>query len=78
MKVTAYKVFISGHLRGDWSLIAEVPAVENPSITLNHADYDSGSYDFAVSVMRNSYESPLHTSLDFTAYPYGGWFLVWQ
>ncbi len=74
-----YRVYIRSHGFNVWSLIGEIPATANPSFTVNHADFGDGSYDFAVSSVNSlNRESHIHTSLDASAYPYGGWYIVWM
>ena len=77
--VVSYKLFYRLHETGTWSLVAEVPAQSDPSITLNHADFGNGSFDFGVvAVADGGAESPMHTSLDNTAQPTSGWYLIWN
>ena len=51
---------------------------EKLRITIDHSDLGDGSYDFAVSsISEFGIESDLHTSLDYTAVPIGGWYILW-
>ncbi len=74
-EILSYKVFISPHKLELWNLVTEVPASDNPSITLSYMK--DGEYDIGVRAVTVGDESPLHSSLDFSAYPYGGWYIIW-
>jgi hypothetical protein len=74
-----YRVYIKRHGFNLWTLVGEIPATATPSFTINHADFGDGSYDFAVSSVNSlNRESHIHSSLDASAYPYGGWYIVWM
>jgi hypothetical protein len=78
-EVASYKLFYRQHETGTWTLVTEIPAQSDPSVTLNHADFGNGSYDFGVeAVAEGGAESPMHTSLDNTAQPTSGWYLIWN
>jgi hypothetical protein len=76
--VTSYKVYYRIHETGSWTLLEEIPAVAAPEYTIQHSSFDDGEYDFGVvAVDGGTGESPMHTSLDPTAYPTSGWYLEW-
>jgi hypothetical protein len=78
-EVASYKLFYRQHETGTWNLVTEIPAQSDPSVTLNHADFGNGSFDFGVeAVAAGGAESPMHTSLDNTAQPTSGWYLIWN
>jgi hypothetical protein len=79
LAISGFSVYIRTHGTEQWRLIGSVSASENPSIALNHADYGNGWYDFAVSVIYGTRgQSEMHSSLDATSRPLGGWFLKWD
>jgi hypothetical protein len=79
LALSVYRVYYRNHGDMEWLFYKEVPATENPQIKLPHADFNDGSFDFAVSAVNEmSIESPLHSSTDASAAPYGGWHLVWM
>ena len=74
----AYRVYYRLHGVGSWSFLAEVPAGESPSCMVYHKDIGNGSWDFAVrAVTAAGSASLMHTSLDSTADPLSGWYVVW-
>ncbi len=78
LQVSKYRIYFRTHGIGSWQFIKEVPATGSPYLKLDHADFGNNSFDFAVSAVNESnIESTVHTSLDPTAYPYGGWFINW-
>jgi hypothetical protein len=77
--VASYKLFYRVHESGTWTLVTEIPAQSDPSVTLSHTDFGNGSFDFGVvAVADGGAESPMHTSLDNTAQPTSGWYLIWN
>jgi hypothetical protein len=79
LAVNRYSVFYRSHGAQSWEFVGSVPASENPSIVLHHSDFGNGCYEFAVQAYSDiGGGSPLHTSLDATAQPFGGWFLKWE
>lgn len=76
--VTSYKIFYREHNTSKWSLLEEKTDLSDLSYRINHKDLGNGEYDFAVSaVYNNSAESNYHTSLDVTANPNTGWYVLW-
>jgi hypothetical protein len=66
-------------LSGAWRFLAEIPATPNPSLVIKHSELGDGEFDLAVSMVNARGDaSTLHSSLDATANPFGGWYLVWS
>jgi hypothetical protein len=75
----AYRIYYRVHGTLAWTLLDEVPAAPNPEYVLNIAQFGEGSFDFGVSSIDPSdQESNIHTSLDITADPTSGWYLIWS
>jgi hypothetical protein len=76
-QVLRYRVY-SRHLdEGSWKYLKETAGKTFVSITNAEVGGD-GTYAFGVrSVSPDGVESPLHTSLDFSADPAGGWYVFW-
>jgi hypothetical protein len=78
-EVAAYKLYYRDHGAASWTFLAELPAAETPQFTLTHSSFGDGEFDFGVvAVGAGPAESPMHTSLDTTAYPDSGWYLRWE
>jgi hypothetical protein len=78
LEVVSYQIFYRQH--GDllWSALDEVPASAKPRYTVKVGQLQDGLYDFAVrAVSANGHVSPLHSSLDESADPISGWFVLW-
>ena len=72
-------MFYREHATEDWTLLTEIPAQADPSITLHQSDFGNGSFDFGVvAEAASGAESPMHSSLDHTAQPTSGWYLTWD
>ena len=57
------------HSTGDGETVTEI----------SHTELEHGDYEFAVEKMRTNDEtSDLHASSDFTAWPPGGWYVIWE
>jgi hypothetical protein len=77
--LSSYHVYYRVHGAALWILCSTVPATENPECILKHHDFGDGEYDFAVAaVSALGAVSPLHGSLDPTASPFGGWYVIWN
>ncbi len=75
--VVSYKVYYRIHGMDDWIFLG-VPADKYLEYTVFHSDLGNGSYDFAVSAVHvYDRESGLHSSLDITSDPTGGWYIIW-
>ena len=66
-----------------WLVLEEnLTADPSPEYTVNNADIGNGIFDFGVvakdlDLEADKEESPLHSSLDITAQPDTGWYLIW-
>ncbi len=79
--IKEYKVLYRDHGTTGWTEKAVIPAVPSPEYTFLHSDPDlgNGAYDFAVIAVDNDdIESAIHNSLDGTASPSSGWYIVWN
>jgi hypothetical protein len=78
--VEAYKLFFRIHNTTDWYTLADdLPAVPAPEYTVLHADIGSGMFDFGVIARdAEAHESSMHMSLETSAQPDSGWFLIWE
>ncbi|MBA7579612.1 hypothetical protein ES708_21483 [subsurface metagenome] len=65
-----------------WLVLEEnLSAVPSPEYTVNNADIGNGVFDFGVvakDLDADTEESSLHSSLDVTAQPDTGWYLIWM
>ena len=65
-----------------WLVIEEnMSAAPSPEYTLNNGDIGNGIFDFGVvakDLDADTEESALHSSLDTTAQPDTGWYLIWM
>ncbi len=78
LPVVSYKIYYRIHGMNDWILLDLIPAEQNPRYTVYHSEVGNGSYDFAVSaVYLSDIESLIHSSLDTSADPIGGWYIIW-
>jgi hypothetical protein len=76
--ICLYRIYYSQHSSGRWFFLGDTPASDHPKYYVHHADLRNGSFDFAVSAVNQlGNESILHTSLDFTSSPVGGWYVRW-
>jgi len=78
LALSTYRIYWRQHVSGDWNLLAEIPATPNPALSISHSELGNGKFDFAVSAVNAAGKaSSLHTSLDASAIPFGGWYIVW-
>jgi hypothetical protein len=78
LPVKAYKIYYRIHDMPCWSLLAVIPAERYPKHVIYHSEVGNGPFDFAVSaVILDNRESNRHTSLDLSADPVGGWYVLW-
>ena len=77
--IASYKLFFRIHDTAGWySLVEGVAADPAPEYTVQHSALGSGIFDFGVvAVNTESAESSMHVSLQTTAEPETGWYLVW-
>jgi len=65
-----------------WLVLEEnMSAAPSPEYTVNNADIGNGVFDFGVvakDLDADTEESALHSSLDVTAQPDTGWYLIWM
>ncbi len=74
----SYKIYFSEFGKSNWILLGSVNSSNNPYFTVKHSDVGDGAYVFAVrTVSVGGGQSPLHTSLDYTADPISGWYVWW-
>jgi hypothetical protein len=77
--IASYYVYWRPHPGGGWCLAGQVAADSSPRLRIEHDDLGNGAFDFAVtSIDAMGNESPLHSSIDADADPFGGWYLVWE
>jgi hypothetical protein len=76
--VSSYDVYCRSHGTSSWQVMGSVSAVPQPEYTVLHSTLGNGEYDFAVIAVNDQGDrSDYHTSLDPTAQPDTGWYLVW-
>ena len=76
--VETYRIYYREHGVLMWEMLDEIAATPSPEYVLNIAQFGEGSFDFGVSAVDSSdQESAIHTSLDITADPTTGWYLIW-
>jgi len=77
--VQTYKLFFRIHDTSTWySLLPDVTAGPSPEYTVQHDDVKSGIFDFGVKAVNEDAESNMHISVETTAQPDTGWYLVWE
>ena len=76
--VDHYRVYYRTYATLEWVYLKPTSANETTT-TITRPDLDVGSYEFAVQeVYGDGTRSAIHGSSDFTAWPPGGWYLVWH
>ncbi|MBW8003677.1 MAG: hypothetical protein FVQ80_16980 [Planctomycetes bacterium] len=77
--VDSYKILFRVHGTADWFLLSQISAVPDPQFIVGHADLGNGMFDFGIiAVDSGGLESVVHISLEVTADPDTGWYLVWE
>ena len=81
--VDTYRVYYRMHGTSTWTLIEEIVPIPSPEYIVYHksvgpSGLDNGAYNFAVTAVSSGEESQVHSSLDQTAIPATGWYLVWD
>jgi hypothetical protein len=77
-EVASYQIFCREHGSFYWRFLGEVQASPNPEYTVEHGQLGDGLFDFAVrAVTVSGQASALHTSLDSSADPVSGWYVLW-
>jgi hypothetical protein len=72
-----YRVYVRNRGRREWTLLRSVTASSRPALTVDESLLSPGVYELAVSSVRAGVESAKHSSMDHTAVPSTGWYLVW-
>ena len=73
-----YAVYYRPRGESDWVLLGEVDATESPEFTVWHEGLGNGLWEFGVRTMAaEGRTSLLHSSVDETASPFGGWHVHW-
>jgi hypothetical protein len=70
-----YNVYYRPHETENWLFLTDSAEAQ---LEISSAMLPGGDYEFAVSSYTATEESDLHTSLDATANPDTGWYLVWN
>ena len=77
--ISFYKVYYRQHGTTQWQWYDDAPGIQDPWIEIYNSDLGNGYWDFAVTAVDyNSQESSIHMSLDNSAIPTGGWYLLWD
>jgi len=77
-EVASYQIYCREHGTSYWRLLGEIPASSHPEYTVEHRQLGNGLFDFAVRAVTTSGQaSPLHSSLDSSADPVSGWYVLW-
>ena len=77
-EVTSYRIYCREHGTQYWRFLGEIPATAHPEYTVQHSQLGNGLYDFAVRAVTSlGRMSEMHTSLDSSADPVSGWYVLW-
>jgi hypothetical protein len=77
--VKSYRIYYREHDAVLWIFLTEIPAADDPQHIIDFTTLGPGTFDFGVSAVDYSdQESDIHTSLDVTADPSTGWYLLWK
>lgn len=77
--VSSYELYFRIHGTTDWRLLGSTIAAARPEYTIQHSDMGNGEFDFAVAAVNGEgTRSDYHTSLDETATPDTGWYVIWR
>jgi hypothetical protein len=77
-EVVSYRLYYRNHGAEEWAFVAEVPSSDSAECTIAHSSIGNGDFDFGVvAVNAAAIQSPMHSSLDTTAYPVS-WYLHWE
>lgn len=75
--VESYKVYYKPHGDSTWILLDSIPS-SSPNYEISHSQIGNGIWDFGVSAVDElGNESKIHSSLEVTANPNTGWYLLW-
>lgn len=73
----SYNIYYRDYLDEDWILLGNIPATD-PTLEIDYSQFGDGSWVFGVSALDSQgNESKIHSSLDNTADPNTGWYLLW-
>jgi hypothetical protein len=74
----SYRIYYKQHETIFWKYLNDISADQILNYPINYTDLDNGTYyDFGVSAVYSVNESDLHTSLDISSDPPGGWYVKW-
>ena len=77
-EVTSYIIYYRDYQTPSWRVLDIIPASGKPEYTVRHEQLGDGAYVFAVqSISEDSGRSAIHTSLDASADPISGWYVLW-
>jgi hypothetical protein len=77
-EVVSYVLYYREHGTDYWHVLDHIAASRRPEYTLEVSRVGEGLYDFGVRALSvNGMASPLHSSLDNSADPISGWFVLW-
>ena len=76
--VTTYRIYYRTRGTFEWIFLDEVTATPSPECIVASTTLEYGTYEFAVSSLYGGQESSLHGSMDDTALPATGWYVVWS
>jgi len=77
-EVDYFKMYYKPHGSNDWAYLDSTNTA-TPVFEISHDSVGDGSWDFGVtSINLSGTESDIHSSLDTTAEPDTGWYLLWK
>lgn len=75
--IESYNLYYRAHGSSRWLLIDTISSIA-PMFTVDHNVMGDGKWEFGVSAVDSlGTESEIHSSLDDTAEPSSGWYLLW-
>lgn len=78
LAITGYRIYARLYGTYSWTLLDEIAPAIKPEFTIGTDLLAYGEYELAVSSMNIDRESDLHSSMDDTAQPSAGWYVVWS
>ena len=77
--VESFNLYYKAHSEGNWILVDTIVYSLTPEFTIDHSQMGNGSWDFGITAVDSEgIESDKHSSLDHTASPATGWYLIWD
>jgi hypothetical protein len=77
--VVLYNVYVRTHGTSSWETLGSIDAAGKLEYVVAYSTLGNGIYDFAVVALgADGLRSDYHSSLDPTALPDTGWYLVWN